>query len=224
MEGTTVNNFNSISLKWINFILDDNNLFNILNNYTFCIRPSEVNRKQMLIPGAVTAQKFFSHPPSQSHTEILPQSSPCNFHLFYFYMDTHHCGHQVLGVLGCQGAYATSQCVWKKIKPQVLQPPSVAVYTHREPSEKRWVGSFSDPWAWPLQKHLWADCKCQFLDQRKAMYQRRATHSYLRTASSKCMDPAWFGCSRCPGVHKTPSEVLDCTDPYGKKMALNGAQ
>lgn len=30
MEARTVNMFNTVSLKWIHFILDDNNVFNIL--------------------------------------------------------------------------------------------------------------------------------------------------------------------------------------------------
>lgn len=180
-----------------------------------------VNRKQKLTPGAVTVQKSFSHPAPQSHTEFLPLSSLSSFHHFYFSMDTHHSGHQVLGVLGCQGAHATAQCVWKNNK--YSGPLPLGVWAHREPSEKRWVGSFPDPCAWPLQKHVWADCKCQSLNQREAIYQCRAAHSYLHTASRKCLDPAWFGCSCYPGVHKTPSEVLDCTDPYGKNMALNGS-
>lgn len=140
MEERTVN-FNSISLKWINFILGDNNVFNLLYNEAFCIWLSEANRKQKLIPGAVTVQKFFSHPPPQSHTEILPQSSPCNFHHFYFSVDTHHSGHQVLLVWGAKEPMQPPNVFEKKQKPWSYS--TLLLFGHTESLQRkgRWAHS-----------------------------------------------------------------------------------
>lgn len=56
MEGRTVNMFNTVSLKRIHFILDDNNVFNIIiqGGILYMTIRNIVNVKQKLIPRAVT--------------------------------------------------------------------------------------------------------------------------------------------------------------------------
>lgn len=56
MEGRTAYTFNTISLKWIHFILDDNNMFNIIiqGGILYTTIRNILNVKQKLIPRAVT--------------------------------------------------------------------------------------------------------------------------------------------------------------------------
>lgn len=70
MEGRTANMFNTVSLKWIHFILDDNNVFNILiqRGILYMAIRSLVNVKQKLRPRAVSVLNNLPAGQLLSHT------------------------------------------------------------------------------------------------------------------------------------------------------------
>lgn len=79
MEGRTANMFNTVSLKWIHFILDDNNVFNILiqRGILYMAIRSLVNVKQKLRPRAVSVLNNLPAGQLLSHTlKACPRLHP----------------------------------------------------------------------------------------------------------------------------------------------------